>query len=62
MLQKSRSAMAASRFLFAWLRLLRLGGVAPRRAESGPLWSPSASHTSFSPSEWLIWLKIRVTT
>ena len=34
--QNSCSAIAASRTLLAWERLLRLGGVAPRSAESGP--------------------------
>src|SRR5690242_13221286 len=48
--QNNRSASAASRCLLAWERLLRLGGVAPRKAESGPLCSRRASQTSLRPS------------
>jgi len=33
--------------------LLRLGGVAPRTAESGPECSRKLSHTSLSPSVWV---------
>src|ERR1700730_15915811 len=51
--QNSRSASAASRCLLAWERLLRLGALAPRKAESGPLCSRSASQTSFRPMAWV---------
>jgi len=60
--QKSRSASAASRRLLAWERLLRLGAVAPRKAESGPLWSRSASQTSLRPMAWVSCAKSMLTT
>ena len=49
--QKSFSASYALRSLPAWESPLRLGGVAPRMAQSGPLRSRSASQTSSSRIE-----------
>ena len=46
--QKSSSAMSASRSLFALDRPLRLGGFAPRTVASRPAWLRRLSHTSLS--------------
>src|SRR5579862_89831 len=69
--QKSFSAISADRTLLQLDRLLRLGGVAPLRLDSGPECRPSASQTSLSPMlcvscaksrerTWLQALKVRI--
>src|ERR1035438_567964 len=51
--QKSCSAISAGRTLFAWERLLRDGGLAPRRLDSGPECNRRASQTSLRPMLWV---------
>jgi hypothetical protein len=51
--QYSASVIAPSRILLAWLRLLRLGGVAPRIVANTPAFICKESHTSFSPMAWV---------
>src|SRR5205085_2123787 len=60
--QKSFSAISEDRTLLELERLLRLGGVAPRRLESGPEFNPSASQTSLSPMLCVSWAYKRETT
>ncbi len=60
-LQYKASAILQSRTRFAWLRLLRLGAVAPRTVESVPAFMRNASETSLSPMACVTCVKSRET-
>src|SRR4030067_505526 len=61
-LQKRSWAIWAGRSRLAVERPFLLGGLAPRKAESGPEFSRKASQTSLRPRAWVSWAKIRLTT